>query len=171
MKKGGGKAKGAGFERLICKRLSQWLSGGLREDLFWRSAMSGGRATVMHKSGKKNKTQGGDITATDPIGHKLIDIFSVECKCVRNLALDSAMVKGKGEFITFWEQTCYDALRANKVPLLIAHQNQMPTIVATMDVRGVDFKATPLGVIYRRRSAAILIYDFEALMASPCPLL
>ena len=46
MRKGGGKEKGSSFERLVCKRMSMWLSKGERDDLFWRSAMSGGRATV-----------------------------------------------------------------------------------------------------------------------------
>jgi len=50
MRKGGGKAKGASFERDICRRLSLWVSAGKQEDVFWRSAMSGGRSTVADSS-------------------------------------------------------------------------------------------------------------------------
>ena len=53
MRKGGGKAKGSSFERLICKELSLWITGGEHQDVFWRSAMSGGRSTVAMKKGDK----------------------------------------------------------------------------------------------------------------------
>ena len=60
---GYGKQKGSGFERTICHELSMWISHGKHDDLFWRSSMSGGRATVMFKKGGQNRTQNGDITA------------------------------------------------------------------------------------------------------------
>ena len=70
-----GKLKGGAFEREICVKLSKWVSYGERDDLFWRSAMSGGRQTVGFKKGINRKNQAGDITAIDPIGQKLIDSF------------------------------------------------------------------------------------------------
>ncbi|MBM3120244.1 MAG: hypothetical protein FJ006_12010, partial [Chloroflexi bacterium] len=59
-------SKGASFERDISRQLSLWWTHGERDDVFWRSSMSGGRATVRAKKGQKTAYQNGDITATDP---------------------------------------------------------------------------------------------------------
>ena len=124
-----GKQKGSAFERKVCKLLSAWVSGGESEDLFWRSAMSGGRATVGHRSGKSHSRHAGDISATSREGHALTDYWYVECKAYRNLSIDSAMIKGTGSLIKFWDEAVAQAARYKKLPMLIAKQNQMPTIV------------------------------------------
>lgn len=80
MKKGRGKAKGGAFERLICKKLSLWWTDGEREDVFFRTSSSGGRATQRSKQGKKTFGQYGDIQAADPIGQPLMDLCVIECK-------------------------------------------------------------------------------------------
>lgn len=129
MKRGGGKSKGANFERDICKKLSLWISKGEREDLFWRSAMSGGRATVGAKKGKDLRHQAGDITAVHPSGHVLTDKFYIECKHYRDLQLDKFVVCGLGRLAKFWETTREEALQHGRRPMLIAKQNNMPTIV------------------------------------------
>lgn len=72
--------KGADFERKICRQLSEWWTGGKRDDVFWRSSNSGGRATVRDRKGKRTAGAYGDIAATDPIGKPLIDIFTIELK-------------------------------------------------------------------------------------------
>ncbi len=77
-------AKGGSFERQICKKLGLWWTGGEREDIFWRTAGSGARATMRKKQGKKTANQEGDICATDPIGQPLIDIVTIELKCGYN---------------------------------------------------------------------------------------
>ncbi len=80
MRKGSGKAKGSGFEREICVKLSEWWTRGERSDIFWRSSNSGGRATVRSGHGKVTKGQHSDIAATDPIGQPLLEIMVVEVK-------------------------------------------------------------------------------------------
>lgn len=80
MKSGGGKRKGGAFEREIARELSKWWTHGEREDVFYRSASSGGRATVRTKVGKKSFGQYGDISANDPIGQPLLDLCTIECK-------------------------------------------------------------------------------------------
>jgi len=80
MKKGAGKAKGGAFERLICRKLSLWWTNGKRDDVFARTASSGGRATQRSKKGKSTFGQYGDIQAADPIGQPLIDLCAIECK-------------------------------------------------------------------------------------------
>ncbi len=75
-----GKGKGSAFERLICKQLSLWWTEGERDDVFWRTSTSGGRATVRRKTRKDTFGQAGDVQATDPIGQPLIDICAIEIK-------------------------------------------------------------------------------------------
>lgn len=129
MKKGGGKQKGAQFERDVCVALSQWVSGGKSDSCFWRSAMSGGRATVRYAKGKSHDGQGGDLAATSIEGHALLNNFVVECKHVADLNLRGAAIKGIGPLKEFWLQVSGDAERVSKQPMLIARQNMMPTVL------------------------------------------
>lgn len=75
-----GKQKGGSFERDICKQLSLWWTNKERDDIFWRSANSGARATVRSRSGVTTFGQYGDVQATDPIGQPLIDLSCIELK-------------------------------------------------------------------------------------------
>lgn len=73
-------AKGSDFEREICKRLSKWWTKGERDDVFWRTSQSGGRATQRNKKGQSTHGSYGDIAAVDPIGAPLIKMFTIELK-------------------------------------------------------------------------------------------
>ena len=73
-------AKGSSFEREVCKQLSLWWSKGNRDDIFWRTAVSGARAKVRSKKNKKTFGQYGDVQATDPVGQRLIDACTIEIK-------------------------------------------------------------------------------------------
>lgn len=79
-RKAKGRGKGGEFERKIAKRLSLWWSEGDRDDLFWRTSQSGGRAT--QRSKKHQKTQGhyGDICATGSSGRTLTRLCTIELK-------------------------------------------------------------------------------------------
>jgi hypothetical protein len=77
---GSGKRKGGTFEREMCVALSKWWSNGKRDDIFWRSASSGGRATQRKSKGKTTANSSGDICALDPIGKPLLDLVSIELK-------------------------------------------------------------------------------------------
>jgi len=127
MKKGAGKNKGGAFERAVCKQLSLWVSKGKRTDLFWRTAGSGSRATVM-----KQSTHAGDIAATLPEGHILTDVFVIECKFYRNLRLESLLTdKPAGILPAAWEKLEQQARKLSKLPLLIAKQNNTKTLILT----------------------------------------
>lgn len=128
MKAGGGKAKGSSFERTICKELSLWISNGKYGDIFWRSAMSGGRSTVSLKSGKKLAAQAGDISSIHRLGHLFIEQFIIECKAYKDLNFDT-LIKGTGNLIDFWKRVSKDAEEYNKKPMLIAKQNHFPIVV------------------------------------------
>lgn len=78
----GGSQKGSKWEREFCKILSLWWTQceKPRDDIFWRTASSGGRATQRSKKKQQTFGQYGDVQATDPIGQPLIDLCSIELK-------------------------------------------------------------------------------------------
>jgi hypothetical protein len=77
---GSGSRKGGIFERLVSKQLSLWWSDGEDDNIFWRTAASGGRATVRSKKGKRTINNYGDIKADNPIGQPFLDCFTPELK-------------------------------------------------------------------------------------------
>jgi len=128
MRKGGSQKKGATFERYCCRELSKWVTRGKREDIFWRTAMSGGRASIAFKSGTILSAQAGDISAIDPAGMKFVDNFLVDSKHFKNLDID-ALIKRRGNLVNFWLALCRDAEKFDKIPFLIARQNNFPILV------------------------------------------
>lgn len=124
----GAKAKGSGFERTVCKGLSLWVSKGQREDLFWRSAMSGGRATVAFKRGARLTATAGDISAIDPAGAILTNKFLVECKAYADFNF-AGLIKGLGKLYEFWEVAKAEAGRHNRFPMLIGKENNFPIVL------------------------------------------
>lgn len=124
-----GKHKGSQYERVVAKKLSLWLSNGVRDDLLWRSSLSGGRATLLFKQGKKNKSQTGDLSSIDILSQEFIDQFFVEIKCYKSLDITSGFVKSTGLLKSFWDKLVKDALTAKKNPMLIAKQNHLPALL------------------------------------------
>ncbi len=72
--------KGSPFERKFCKELSLWWTKGENDNVFWRTAGSGARATVRKKQGKKASVHNGDVDAIDPIGRELMQHITFELK-------------------------------------------------------------------------------------------
>lgn len=127
MRKGGGKQKGASFEREICKSLSLWVTAGERGDVFWRSAMSGGRATMF-----SDVRQCGDVCAVASEGAPLTDRYFIECKAYRDLQIERWLVTGRGKLADFWQETKDQARIHSREPLLIFRQNGLPTMFMTL---------------------------------------
>ncbi len=73
--------KGFGFERLIAKKLSKWWTDNKRDDIFWRTSGSGGRATIRSRQGKQTSGGYGDLMALDEIGKPFENYFLLELKC------------------------------------------------------------------------------------------
>jgi len=127
-------AKGGNFEREVAKTLSLWWTEGKREDIFYRSHASGGRFTMRRKSGKDTALQGGDITASDPIGEPLIKRWSIECKTGYGKKTDKGIVRWdlldlldsqQREIVLkkMWAQCERDAKLTNREPILIFRRN------------------------------------------------
>ena len=127
-------AKGGDFERGIAKILSLWWSKGKREDIFYRSQASGGRFTSRKKAGKDTALQGGDITASDPIGEPLIKEWSIEIKTGYGKKTESGINRwdildfldsrqDKPVLQKMWEQCCRDSNLTGRLPILIFRRN------------------------------------------------
>lgn len=162
----GSKAKGGAFEREVCKRCSLWLSGGARDDLFWRSAMSGGRATLQLRKDVINQTQGGDISAISEDGWKLINRYFVEAKFYADLNLEQAIFKGTGNLNTFWARAIAEAVKYRKFPILIAKQNRFPVLAIVRQSDPLFGMHTPL--MFSKLMDA-KIFDFETVVNRGAP--
>lgn len=124
-----GHVKGPRFERAICGRLSLWVSDLEREDIFWRTAMSGGRATVGSKRGKRFTAQAGDISAVDPLGDELLRHFMVECKFYKRLEYEKLFYRFRGKFGRFWRMNLAKAQEHGKELMLVAKENKREELV------------------------------------------
>lgn len=109
---GRGRNKGASYERELCKMLSLWWTGGVRDDVFWRTAGSGGRATNRQRIGKKTYGQQGDIQATDPIGAPLTRLVTIEAKRGHPDAhIGDVMDRTNDHNLRWWEQFVKQSIR------------------------------------------------------------
>jgi len=147
MRKGGGKQKGASWEREVCVMLSRWVTAGKQDDVYWRAAMSGGRATVAFKKGKSLGAQVGDISCIDPVGNRFTNNFAVEAKFYSKLDYEG-LLTGKGKLLSFWEEINEQASRYKKHPFMVVRQNRMSAKVildkAGMSKLGLKYKETLL---------------------------
>lgn len=161
--KGFSKAKGSDWERACCKKISLWLSHGKHDDWLWRSAMSGGRASVLFKRGKVNRTQQGDLTAIDPGAAWFLNLFTVECKFVKDLYLTLFLTKGSGELAKYWDELLLVCRRTKRQPFMCARENHtIPFIIVR--------EPTPIKLPSKARlfsKSTVVFYDFEKVLQEP----
>lgn len=168
MRAGGGKQKGAQFERDVCVALSKWITNGEREDVFWRSAMSGGRATVGHKRGKNLAAQVGDISCIHPAGYRFTEKFAPECKFYANLDYQG-LLTGKGKLLTFWDEIGRQARRYQKQPFLVARQNRMAATVCLSSEGARELNLLPRLALLISPPNGLRIYDFKTFLEKCAP--
>lgn len=72
--------KGGNHERALCRRFSLWLTDDERDDIFWRTGGSGGRAKRRGRMGRSTYGQSGDMGATDPLGDPFLRVICPEFK-------------------------------------------------------------------------------------------
>lgn len=161
------KQKGAEFERLVCKALSRWVSRGRKEDIFWRSAMSGGRATVQSKAGQLLKAQCGDISAISKEGFLLTNAFFIECKFYKDLGLGNALIGRPSALVTFFNEAFTQAAVYKKTPLLICKQNGKPVLVCTSFIGSNQLKFPVISEIKLPSFLRMRIGLFDTLLKIP----
>lgn len=136
-----GVSKGSAFERRVCKELSLWWSGGERDDLLWRTAASGGRATVRSKAGKSNTSGGyGDITSTDPRSRVLTRVFAFELKKGYNkYTVHDLIDRTDRTAVQAWElwvrQAARSAEQAKALTWALIHKRDQREAVIALPVR------------------------------------
>lgn len=108
------KKKGSRFERVIGKWFTDW--SGFK---FERNRAGSG---AWHS----NKDSVSDITCTDE-RHAHRCKISIECKSYKDIKFEHVLLGTKGsEIEKFWGQALNDALRSNRVPILVMRYNSMP---------------------------------------------
>ena len=119
--------KGSEFERELCRTLSLWWTDGHRDDVFWRSQNSGGRATTRRQKGKNTSGQYGDIAATDPVSVPLLEYITFEMKrgypkAIAQAVLDAPEGAVSGLLEGFFEQAETAAKNANTPFWAVIHR-------------------------------------------------
>ena len=121
-----GRNKGMKFERDTCRQLSLWWSYQKKDDVFWRSAGSGGRATHRSKRGKTTSNSAGDISAIHNKGMALLKRITFELKRGYNTAsimnlIDTPPSTKKNEMLEFIEQAYCSSLQARSPYWAVIH--------------------------------------------------
>jgi hypothetical protein len=168
MKGGAGKRKGGGFERVVAKLLSLWVTGGRLEDVFWRSSMSGGRATI----GRGKVRQAGDICAVAPEGTSLVEHFFIECKAYRRLGIPEFLLRGSGPLATFWKVAVRESAKYQRVPMLIARQNGLPAFVIMHRQVLLPFalhSSSKMAQSLIDLPGDLVMFRFDVMLATRCP--
>ena len=112
-----------------------WWTGGARDDVFWRSSNSGGRAKTRSRSGQGTFGQHGDVQATDPIGQPLIDLFAIEIKRGYNRhvfadIIDQPMKSAKRPWTKWLDQVRLDKANSKRpFWMLITKRDRRETMV------------------------------------------
>jgi hypothetical protein len=127
--------------------------------------MSGGRATIGAATGNLRTAQAGDIGAIDPMGAPLTNRFFVECKHYACLDLSSMVCSHSGKFVRFWKKLCVDSAVVSKMPMLIAKENNRPTLFC-LDDYGVQVLTYPspdhLATLVTVEKLNMWIYEFDS---------
>lgn len=125
-------AKGARYERTMCVRLSLWVTNLLRQDVFWRSAMSGGRATRFRKAHKGDlAAHAGDIVCNRPEGMHFRDIFCADMKFRNDFNIERVAYGHDGHITGDWVKLCEEAKNHKLIPILFCKRTRRGEFVVT----------------------------------------
>ena len=144
--KASGKRKGGEFERDFCKKLSLWWTEGERDDVFFRTSGSGGRASVRAEKGKKTSYHYGDITCVPGVdGETFLDLFMVELK------------RGYGKWCIL------DILDSKqKIPIIVNFWKDMERKIERIIEVDSTIKIEPLLVFQRNYRSEVVVLSFFA---------
>lgn len=122
--------KGSSFERDTGERLSLWITGGERKDLFMRAKLSGGAFTQLEAKGGVLNVPG-DLIAQHELAFPFLRVCCIECKHRRDIDLLHYLLDPGDR--SFLAQTVTQARRQAKLAglhyIVIAKQNNRPTIM------------------------------------------
>ena len=123
----GRSSKGSAYEREICQILSLWWTDDEHDDVFWRTAGSGGRARRRGRKNKQTKGHHGDIAATSKEGEALTDLVVLELKKGYNkISIIDILDKpknGKPQQYEVWIEKCKESCKQSRTPYwMIIHK-------------------------------------------------
>jgi hypothetical protein len=156
--------KGSAFEREICATLSIWWTQDLdkpRDDIFYRTASSGGRATTRAKGGVKTANSYGDVTFIDPVGQPLIDSCLIELKrgYTKDISLLDFIDRAKGTpiLLHWWYKASEERVLAGReyVLLIFRRDRHLPCIILSQGMMGVLYDHFGKMPIHRNRIYAM----------------
>jgi hypothetical protein len=119
--------------------------------------MSGGRARLQLNKDVINQTQAGDISSISELGFWLIDAYTIEVKHYKDLQLTSGFLNNTGFLHDFWAKLKDDCRTSGKLPLMIAKQNNRPTLMLTTPNKAPTL--VPPLVTLHEWSAELRIFD------------
>lgn len=168
MKPGGGKGKGNSFENTIAKKLSAALA----PLAFMRSPGSGARL------GGKNFAKFGAMfgeEATNMFSADVVTLnekevgtkfrFSIECKSYATTDNFTGLASGSANIFKWFEESAIDALKTNKIPLLICKWNRTPTyVILEKSELLTNVKPLLTMLTYGASPRALDVFDLEALL-------
>lgn len=129
--------KGRRFEIALATQLSLWWSGTDRDDIYWHTHDSGGRATRRARKGKSTKNHSGDICATDAVGQPLLDMFTIEAKKGYNRATIADLLDKPGAALQVYEewilQASESAKQAGTPYWMIVHRRDKRNAIVLME--------------------------------------
>ena len=119
------KTKGSNYERDFAKRLSMWWSYGQLQDAFWRTSLSGGKATI-----DNSDVHVGDICALRPIAVPLENcvVFELKRGYTKSLLLDWLLLGVTSLVGQWWEKGYKQATTLNRKFILIVKHDFHPEI-------------------------------------------
>ncbi|RLC88849.1 MAG: hypothetical protein DRJ03_01010 [Chloroflexi bacterium] len=129
--------KGGRFEGELCRVFSKWLTYDKRDDVFYKTSGSGGRATQRQKLQKQTAFSAGDMSFNDPIGKPFIEYFLVEIKrgyntnVIFNSLIDKDHSKTKTPLIIDWFKKANQERSQNnrKAVMLLMRRDYARTLV------------------------------------------
>lgn len=125
MKAGKGKEKGGEYERLICAKISKWLSNGERDDLLCRTVGSGSQFTSVKKG------HPGDIRAQDsPLAFEFCSKYAIECKHWRDVEMIK-FLRRQGDLFKALQKVRQEGIDTRRGFWLVVRQNNQPDMLFT----------------------------------------
>lgn len=138
-------AKGAQFEREICRQLTKWATGKPKPELFWRTATSGAKATMEIQAGRTTH-MGGDLGALHPMVFWVTDAFNFECKNRASFGVLPHFLLHNTKLFSWWAQCVADAEANNKIPWMVFKEKNSSVFTAVP----VGYFTPPQGVGHHR---------------------
>lgn len=162
MRPGGGKAKGAGYEGTIAKKLTA----ALQPLNFMRTPGSGARvggknfATIGQLLGEDAlKIFVGDVVPVNERQQNVRFHFSIECKFYATQDHFTSLVAGSANVFKWFDEAVVDAAKIDKRPMLIFKWNHTPNFVAISGPTAVQPALT-----ISNSTHTLHIYELDALL-------